>query len=92
MDIYINNYTTYSDIDNIDDFWDHIESVEQDDILAMVTMEHERTVGQLDPGTDIQIDCIHPQEDTFKATETGAICFDVSCDLFVEYSVIALNQ
>ena len=87
MALYLYNYTINTDIDNVDDFLAHVETCQQSDILAKVTMEHENNVGQLAPGTDIKIEIIHPQEDTFKATPSGPVCFDISCDLFIEYSI-----
>lgn len=91
MALYLFDYTINTDIDNVDDFLAHIETnvYAQADIKAKVTMAHENDFGQLDLDDDIKIEIIHPQEDTFKATASDHVCFDISCDLFVEYSIVS---
>ena len=91
MTLYLFDYTINSDIDNVDDFLAHIETCQltQLDILAKTTMAHENDFGQLDLDDDIKIEIIHPQEDTFKATASDPVCFDISCDLLVEYSIVS---
>lgn len=87
--IYLNNYTTHSHIDNLNDFWDHIETTEQVEMIAIVKMHHENNCGRLAQDQDIEISCIHPQEDTFKAIAVADGCFVILCDLFIEYSVVS---
>ena len=90
MTLYLFDYTTNTDIDNFNDFFNLIETGELlPDILAKTTMAHENDFGQLDLDDDIKIEIIHPQEDTFKATASDPVCFDISCDLLVEYSIVS---
>ena len=92
--VYLHNYTTYSQINNLNDFFDHVETVDQKDIkdiIALVKMHHETHCNRLTQNQDIEIYCIHPQDDDdapFKAIAVDDDHFVILCDLFVEYGVI----
>ena len=90
-------YTINTDLNTYQDFEKVLEEKwVHDEILMILTMEHENKIAELAPGTDIEIGTIHPQDDTFEAIpedpERPDHFNDVSCELFIEYYVIDVNN
>tara|TARA_R110001592_G_scaffold39314_7_gene129420 strand:+ start:814 stop:1107 length:294 start_codon:yes stop_codon:yes gene_type:complete len=91
------NYTTTTDLNTIEEFEDFInDRWVQHDLLMLLTHKHENDIAQLDEGTDVAIDIVHIQHETFKAVPEYASRPDhfnhVSCEFFIEYSVINVDE
>ena len=89
------NFEYNTDLSTFEEFEDFMSSYDMDDLLMMVTQKHESEVAELEPGTDIEIEMVHIQDDTFSAIPEDPNRPDhfhnIRCDLWIEYVIIELD-
>ena len=89
------NFEYNTDLSTFEEFEDFMSSYDMDDLLMMVTQKHESEVAELEPGTDIEIEMVHIQDDTFSAIPEDPNRPDhfhnIRCDLWIEYVLIELE-
>ena len=83
-------YDYNTDLNTFSDFVEFLKHC-NDDLLMMLTQEHESKVEELAPGHDVDIQRVTAHESTFKAVPQDPNrpdhFNDISCDITLEYIV-----